>query len=148
MVISCPEQSCFVLMHPLTPRCSFKLVMQEQTHSMRLRSSVIKTPLLGGDGDLMAEVIAEASAERAIQSGCVRLRECACVLGAPVVSWLYAPFVDLWNLNLRVYLKSFHFKSPYYISCHRSFFQELIVSRKSLVHYLMILYQVMGIVKV
>lgn len=66
MLTPCPEQSCFVLMYPLTIHCSFKLVMQGQTHSRRLRSSVIKTQLLGGDRDLMAEVITEASVDRAI----------------------------------------------------------------------------------
>lgn len=49
-------------------------MMQGQAHSMRLRSSVIETQLLGGDRDLMAEVIAEASVERPIQSGCVRVK--------------------------------------------------------------------------
>lgn len=44
--------------------CSFKLLVQRQTHSMRLRSSVIKTLLLGGDWNFMAKVIAEASVKR------------------------------------------------------------------------------------
>ena len=61
-------------MYPLTPHCSLKLMMQEQTHSMRLRSSVIRTQLLGGDRDLMAEGTAEASAERGTQSGWVRVK--------------------------------------------------------------------------
>ena len=69
---------------PLTVPCSFKLMVQGRTHSMRLRSSVIQTQLLGGDRELVAEVIAEASVEGAISSGCVRLKgvcvcECVCV---------------------------------------------------------------------
>lgn len=74
MLTPYPEQRCFVLLYPLTLRCPFKLMMQGQTHSMRLRSSVIKIQLVGGDRDLMAEVIAEASVERPFQSGCVRVK--------------------------------------------------------------------------
>lgn len=51
---------------------------------MRLRSSVVKIQLLGGDRDFMAEVITEASEERAIQSSGVRVKGvyvCVCVLG-------------------------------------------------------------------
>jgi hypothetical protein len=81
MLTPCTEQTCFVHMYPLTVHCSFKLMVQEKTHSMRLRSSVIKTPLLGGDRDFMAEVITEASAEGAIQSSCGRFRVCVCVVG-------------------------------------------------------------------
>lgn len=66
MLTPYPEQSCFVLLYPLPLHCSFKLMMQGQTHSMRLRSSVIKTQLLGGDRDLMTEVITEASVEKPI----------------------------------------------------------------------------------
>lgn len=74
MLTPCLEQSCFVLMYLLTVHCSFKLMMQGQTHFIRLRSSVIKTQFLGGDRDLVAEVITEASEERAIQSCCVRFK--------------------------------------------------------------------------
>lgn len=69
---------------PLTVHCSFRLMVQGQTHSMRLRSSVVKIQLLGGDRDFMAEVITEASEERAIQSSGVRVKGvyvCVCVLG-------------------------------------------------------------------
>lgn len=66
MLTPYPEQSCFVLLYSLTLHCSFKLMMQGQTHFMRLRSSVIKTQLLGGDRDLMTEVITEASVEKPI----------------------------------------------------------------------------------
>ena len=45
--------------------------MQGQAHSMRLRSSVIETRLLGGDRDLMAEVIAEASGGVRVKGVCV-----------------------------------------------------------------------------
>lgn len=97
MLTPCPEQSCFVPMYPLTVCCSFKLMVQRQTHSMRLRSSVIKTPLLGGDRDFMAEVITEASVERAIPSGCVRVKEeCVCVC----VEGLVSPFCILVGLFL------------------------------------------------
>lgn len=86
MLTPCPEQSCFVLMYPLIIHCSFKLMVREQTHSMRLRSSVINPQLLGGDGDLMVEVITEVSVERAIQSDCVRVRGVVvCVWGQQLV---------------------------------------------------------------
>lgn len=76
-------------MYPLTVRCSFKLMMQGQTHSMSLRSSVIRTPLLGGDGDLMAGVIAAASVERPYREVVCGLRERVCVRwGGSVVTWL------------------------------------------------------------
>lgn len=88
MLTPCPEQSCFVLMYPLTVHCSFKLMMQGQAHSMRLRSSVIKTQLLGGDRDLMAKVITEASVGKAIQSSCVRVKGVCVWGGMSVVTWL------------------------------------------------------------
>ena len=66
MLTPCPEQSCFVLMYPLTVPCSFKLMVQRQTHPVRLRSSVIKPHLLGGNRGFMAEVITETSVEKAI----------------------------------------------------------------------------------
>lgn len=57
-------------------------MMQGQTHSMRLRSSVIKTQLLGGDRDLIAEVITEASVDGATELSCMRVKGlCMCVLG-------------------------------------------------------------------
>ena len=53
-------------MYPLTVPCSFKLMVQRQAHPVRLRSSVIKTHLFGGNRGFMAEVITETSVEKAI----------------------------------------------------------------------------------
>lgn len=104
MLTPCLEQSCFVLMYPLTVHCSFKLTMQGQTHSMRMRSSVIKTQFLGGDRDLMTEVIIEASEEEAIQSSCVKFKGvCLCVLGH---QWLLGcePFLLIYGICSHIHL--------------------------------------------
>lgn len=85
MLTPCLEQELFCSYVSLV-HCSFKLMVQRQTHSMRLRSSVIKTPLLGGDRDFMAKMLPEASAER--PAGSSEENVYVCVGVECVISWL------------------------------------------------------------
>lgn len=142
------EQSCFVPLCPLTVHWALKLMVQEQTHSMRLRSSVIRTVIRWRQ----TSCLKWSHLQRGPYSGAGEQRaQCVCRDARKGGSAGWGPFVNFCVcLCIRILLtcKDFHVKNLPKTNWHRSFFQRLITSRKILLHHLVIQYQILSIVKV
>lgn len=142
------EQSCFVLGCPLTVHWAFKLMVQEQIHSMRLRSSVIRTVIRWRQ----TSCLKWSHLQRGPYSGAGRGGSSVCLHRCKEawLRWLGTlcklPGLHVYSHTFDLYV--FHVKNLLKTNWHRSLFQKLITSRKILVHHLMIQYQILGVVKV